>query len=84
MQVITYDVVDPVGFHARPVSRLVQEANLFVSDIYINYKESSANLKSVFSILALTIPVHAQIKITINGEDEIIAKNHIEKVLSAL
>ena len=84
MLMIQYRVADPVGFHARPVTRLVQEASRFRSEINIAYEGNNANLKSIFSVLALAIPHNAHVEITIDGEDEIIAKESIESFLNIL
>ncbi len=84
MLMIQYCVADPVGFHARPVTRLVQEASRFRSDITLTYEGYCVNLKSIFSVLALAIPHNAHVEITIDGDDEIIAKESIESFLRIL
>lgn len=84
MQSFKFVVNDPVGFHARPVSKLVQEALHFESDITLKYLDTSVNLKSIFSVLALAIPTHSLIQITANGIDEEIAINQLKKISESL
>ena len=56
MKSFTFNVTDPVGLHARPVAKLVQEANQFCSDITMHYNEQVENMKSIFGILGLAVP----------------------------
>lgn len=84
METIYYRVSDPAGFHARPVTRLVQEATRFSADISVVYEGEEVNLKSIFSVLSLSIPFNGQIEIVITGEDEIEAKTNIENFLETL
>ena len=77
MKTFTFTVSDPVGLHARPVSKLVQEANLFNSNIVLIYNGDSQNLKSIFGILGLAIPSNAVVEIQISGSDEIYAYSHL-------
>lgn len=84
MQSFKFIVNDPVGFHARPVSKLVQEAMQFESDITLTFLNTSVNLKSIFSVLALAIPTHSNIEIMANGIDEETAINHLIKISKSL
>ncbi|GAB6109146.1 HPr family phosphocarrier protein [Fusibacter bizertensis] len=84
MVTISYQVSDPVGFHARPITRLMHEVTQFDAEIFVVYKGERANLRSIFSVLALSIPFNAQIEIIIAGDDEIKAKNSIENFLKTL
>lgn len=84
MQSFKFIVNDPVGFHARPVSKLVQEAMQFESDITLTFLNTSVNLKSIFNVLALAIPTHSNIEITANGIDEETAINHLIKISKSL
>jgi phosphotransferase system HPr (HPr) family protein len=84
MQSFKFIVNDPVGFHARPVSKLVQEAMQFESDITLKYLDTSVNLKSIFSVLALAIPTLSNIEISANGIDEETAIIHLKKISESL
>ena len=77
MKSFTFNVTDPVGLHARPVAKLVQEANQFCSDITMHYNEQVENMKSIFGILGLAVPSNATVEIQINGSDEAYAYVHL-------
>ncbi|OJV64608.1 MAG: hypothetical protein BGO41_13470 [Clostridiales bacterium 38-18] len=84
MQSFKFIVKDPVGFHARPVSKLVQEALAFQSNITLKFFDTSVNLKSIFSVLALAVPTNSQIEIIVDGIDEASAIDHLKKILESL
>ena len=44
-------IKNPTGLHLRPAGILCKEAMGFKSKITFNYKESTANAKSVLSVL---------------------------------
>ena len=77
MKSFTFNVTDPVGLHARPVAKLVQEANQFCSDITMHYNEQVENMKSIFGILGLAVPSNSTVEIQINGSDEAYAYVHL-------
>jgi len=81
MRTITFTVKDPVGLHARPVTKLVQDANLFCSEIDLHYNGHSGSLKSIFSALGLSIPSGALVELTIEGLDEDFAYTHFSTLV---
>jgi len=84
MKTITFTVSDPVGLHARPASKLVQEANLFSSNIVLSYNGESQDLKSIFGVLGLAIPSNATVEIHIDGPDEIYAYSHLSMFIHTI
>ncbi|AAT27892.1 HPr family phosphocarrier protein [[Mycoplasma] mobile] len=75
-------VIDKIGFHARPASKVVNVASKFHSKIEITKADGTVgNLKSVINIMSLAIRHGEKIKITAEGEDEAAAIKQIEKVL---
>ncbi|MCP8617657.1 phosphocarrier protein HPr [Salirhabdus salicampi] len=66
----TFTITASEGVHARPATVLVQKASAFQSDINLEYKEKSVNLKSIMGVMSLGIPSGAEIKITAEGSDE--------------
>jgi phosphocarrier protein len=81
MRIITFTIKDPVGLHARPVTKLVQDANTFYSDIVLHYNGNSGSLKSIFSALGLAIPSGASVELIIDGIDEDHAYTHFSTLV---
>ncbi|KAB7705507.1 phosphocarrier protein HPr [Bacillus aerolatus] len=77
----TFTIIDKAGIHARPASVLVQAASKFSSEINLEYKEKTVNLKSILGIMSLGIPSGAEIKISTSGEDENEAMQTVTDVL---
>ncbi|MBM7553837.1 phosphocarrier protein HPr [Thalassobacillus pellis] len=67
------------GVHARPATSLVQVAGQYQSDVNLEYREKSVNLKSIMGVMSLGIPKDADIKITADGDDE---KEALDAVVS--
>mgnify|MGYP002529413170 CR=1 FL=1 len=78
-----FHIVAETGIHARPATLLVQTASKFASDITLEYKGKSVNLKSIMGVMSLGIPTQSEITISCTGEDEEAAVAAIEEVLRA-
>lgn len=72
-----FKIIDVGGIHARPAMTLVKLSSKFVSDVQLEYKESTINLKSIMGVMSLGIPYGSEIMIKANGPDE-------EKVILAI
>lgn len=59
-----------VGFHARPASLFVDEANKYNCEVQIEFNKKVANGKSVASILKLGITGKSTFAIATKGDDE--------------
>lgn len=70
MQKQEFHIVAETGIHARPATLLVQTASKFKSDITLEYKGKSVNLKSIMGVMSLGVGQGADVEITIDGEDE--------------
>ncbi|RKQ29585.1 phosphocarrier protein HPr [Oceanobacillus halophilus] len=70
MKAQTFTITAETGVHARPATLLVNKAGQFQSDINVNYKGKSVNLKSIMGVMSLGIPNGAEIEITADGSDE--------------
>ena len=46
-----YHVIAETGIHARPATLLVQTASKYSSDIQLEYKGKSVNLKSIMGVM---------------------------------
>ena len=76
-----FHVVAETGIHARPATLLVQTASKFNSDVNLEYKGKSVNLKSIMGVMSLGIQQGAEIKITANGDDAAQALAAIEETM---
>lgn len=82
MQEFTFTVKDPSGIHARPAGILVKEATKYKSDIIVKHEDKVADAKRIFSVMGIGAKCGDMLTITISGEDELSAKNNIEKLLT--
>lgn len=84
MKKFTSKIIDPIGLHARPASKIVQSISSVDDDVQIVSEfGKSANLKSIIAIMSLGIKNGEQITIEVSGsnEDETISK--IKKIMTA-
>ena len=65
-----FNVIAETGIHARPATLLVQTASKFNSDINLEYKGKSVNLKSIMGIMSLGVGQGSDVTISIEGTDE--------------
>ncbi|WP_313132955.1 HPr family phosphocarrier protein [Anaerocolumna sp.] len=63
-------VNNPTGIHLRPAGLLCQLALEFNSKIDIKFNETTANAKSVLSVLGACVKTGDEIEIVCEGEDE--------------
>lgn len=77
----TFKITAESGVHARPATLLVNKAGQFESDVNVNYKGKSVNLKSIMGVMSLGIPSGAEIEISTEGNDEEEALNALAEVI---
>lgn len=65
-----FHIVAETGIHARPATLLVQTASKFNSDINLEYKGKSVNLKSIMGVMSLGVGQGSDVTITVDGADE--------------
>ncbi len=65
-----FHVVAETGIHARPATLLVQAASKFNSDINLEYKGKSVNLKSIMGVMSLGVGQGSDVVISAEGADE--------------
>ena len=70
MEKKSFNVVADTGIHARPATLLVQTASKFASDINLEYKGKSVNLKSIIGVMSLGVGQGADVTISAEGADE--------------
>lgn len=78
----SYVVVANSGIHARPATLLVNAANKFSSKIELISDGKTVNLKSIMGVMSLGVGEGEQFSIKIEGEDEQIAFDAIENLVS--
>lgn len=64
-------IKNPTGLHLRPAGILCKEAMNYKSLITFNFRESTANAKSVLSVLGACIKSGDEIEFVCEGEDEV-------------
>jgi phosphocarrier protein FPr len=70
MQELEVVIHNPTGLHARPAKVFVNIAKQFSSAIKVHHGEKKANGKSLISMLTLGAEKGAEIRITVDGDDE--------------
>ena len=70
-------IKNPTGLHLRPAGNLCKEAMKFKSLITFQFKENTANAKSVLSVLGACVKSGDEIEIMCDGEDEKEALNSL-------
>lgn len=66
-------IKNPTGLHLRPAGILCKEAMQFKSLVTFQFKDTTANAKSVLSVLGACIKSGDEVEFFCDGEDEEIA-----------
>jgi phosphocarrier protein HPr len=66
----TVTIKNRAGIHARPAALLVQTANRFTANIFLEKDGEKINGKSIMGILTLAATYNSPIKIIADGNDE--------------
>ena len=69
------------GLHLKPAARFCEEALKYKSTITFTFENTTANAKSVLSILGACVKCGDEIEIGCNGEDEKEALKHLISVV---
>ncbi|MDE6712504.1 MAG: HPr family phosphocarrier protein [Lachnospiraceae bacterium] len=78
-------IKNPTGLHLRPAGNLCKEAMKFRSLITFNFKDNTANAKSVLSVLGACVKCGDEVEFVCEGEDEVEAlQSLIDAVESGL
>ncbi|MCD3244680.1 HPr family phosphocarrier protein [Clostridium botulinum C] len=72
------------GLHARPATLLVKKASSFKSDIYLEYGDKKANVKSLIGVLSLGVTKDSKVTVTASGNDETLAVEEMIKLIESL
>ena len=63
-------IKNPTGLHLRPEGMLCKESLQFKSSVHFKYKDSTANAKSVLSVLGACVKSGDEIEFICEGKDE--------------
>lgn len=63
-------IKNPTGLHLRPAGILCKEAMQYKSLITFSFNDTTANAKSVLSVLGACVKCGDEIELTCDGEDE--------------
>lgn len=69
-------------FEARPIANLVQVANKYTSQIYLEADEKRVNAKSIMGMMSLALMNGDTVVLDVQGEDEEEAIAGLEKFLA--
>ena len=81
MKSITVKIIDPIGIHARPASKITNEATKYKSEISFVIDGRVANAKSLINLMALGVKMNNKVEIQAKGFDEDKAIIAIEQVM---
>ena len=80
MKSFVYVITDKEGIHARPAGVVVAEAKKYASNVTIENKGKSADLKRIFGVMSLCVKCGEEVVIKVEGADEDAAAEALEKV----
>ncbi len=63
-------IKNKTGLHARPAAVIVQKANEFKSDIFLQKEEDRINAKSIMGVMMLAAGEGSQVNVIAEGDDE--------------
>ncbi|GAB2543969.1 phosphocarrier protein HPr [Gracilibacillus alcaliphilus] len=66
----SFSILSETGIHARPATLLVNKAGQYESHIELHYNGKTVNLKSIMGVMSLGVPQGAEVRITVDGNDE--------------
>lgn len=69
-------------FEARPIANLVQMANRYNSQVYLEVEEKRVNAKSIMGMMSLALMNGEKVVLDVCGEDEEEAVAALEKFLA--
>ena len=83
MKQFSFTIKDPACIHARPAGVVVQEAKKFQSTITAKCNGKTADLKRIFTVMALCAKCGAVLEIEVSGPDEEAAAAAVQQALES-
>lgn len=84
MREFLYEVKDPMGFHARPASRLFMRAKEFDCRIEIAAEGETVDGKNLLALMGLDIREGETLQFRFEGADEEEAEKALKEVLDQI
>ncbi len=66
----TLTIVNKLGIHARPAAQFVRTSSRFDSEVSVEIDSEAVDGKSIMGLMMLAVGWGAEIKVTVNGDDE--------------
>lgn len=76
------EIVNPLGFHARPAAEFVRLAASFRSDLWLEKDGVEVNAKSIMGVLMLAAEKGSQLMIRAKGDDADDALTALEDLIA--
>ncbi|MGE6537496.1 phosphocarrier protein HPr [Bacillus hominis] len=83
MEEKTFKIIEKLGIHARPATRLVNKVGQYGAEITLQYNGKSVNLKSIMGVMSLGIPSGAEVTIVAEGNDAKEALEALEELMKS-
>lgn len=71
------------GLHARPASQIVNVANQYKSDIFLEFEGNRFNCKSILSLMSSKIAHGDKVVISATGQDSTLAEQKIYDIITS-
>ncbi len=65
----TFLIVNTLGLHARAAAQLVQAANRYKAEVYVEKDDTEVNGKSIMGVLTLAAAKGSEIVVSCDGDD---------------
>lgn len=75
-------IVNRLGLHARAAAKLVTTASTFTSDVELSKNGQTVNGKSIMGVMMLAASRGTELILITNGEDEIVAADTLEALIT--
>lgn len=75
-------IINALGLHARAAAKFVQLAGRYHSDIVVSRDGKTVNGKSIMGVMMLAANKQSWIELIINGQDEEVALENLESLIS--
>jgi len=71
------EIINKLGLHARAAAKLVKTASAFESSIEVDRAGQTVNAKSIMGVMMLAASQGTQLKILVDGSDELDAMDAV-------
>lgn len=76
-----FTITAETGIHARPATQLVNKAGQFESEITLEYKGKSVNLKSIMGVMSLGVGQGSEVMVKAEGPDAEEAIHSLDEIM---